>query len=437
LYPPLTALNANNYPPLSFYVVGGLGRFTGDHVIAGRAVTLASLLVLAVTIGLIARRVSGSAMGALFAGLLFVGYVAVWHEQYFGTSDPQWLGHALATAGLLILLGGSGERWRLVAAAALMVAGGFAKHILVPLPLAVTLWLFFHDRRSFFTWLVAAAALAVGALTAATLAHGPNFLAGVLMTPRTYSLVGLALGFYWMAPLAPMMGAALVLAMLDQRDARVRLLVLYAALAGLWGVFISSAVGVWYNAVFDLIIALAIAAGCLVGRLGGHPIAAVPLGRSAVQTAAALILALTVLLPAPRALGRAWLSLADLGASRAQAAEDIAFIATRDGGPAMCEMLSLCYWAGKPFEVDFFSTGQKLATGLIDQAALIDLITRRHFAVIHIEGPETAVTAAAAAAPGSRRLPPVINDAISAHYMVERVSPQSGYFLVPKPAASG
>ncbi len=38
LYPPPGALLVNNYPPLSFYVVGALGRISGDTIMAGRLV---------------------------------------------------------------------------------------------------------------------------------------------------------------------------------------------------------------------------------------------------------------------------------------------------------------------------------------------------------------------------------------------------------------
>jgi hypothetical protein len=38
LYPPPDALITNNYRPLSFYLVGAIGWFLGDNIIAGRAV---------------------------------------------------------------------------------------------------------------------------------------------------------------------------------------------------------------------------------------------------------------------------------------------------------------------------------------------------------------------------------------------------------------
>src|ERR1700753_1179675 len=40
LYPPADALITNNYPPLSFYIVGAIGYLTGDSIFAGRAVAL-------------------------------------------------------------------------------------------------------------------------------------------------------------------------------------------------------------------------------------------------------------------------------------------------------------------------------------------------------------------------------------------------------------
>ncbi len=40
------------------------------------------------------------------------------------------------------------------------------------------------------------------------------------------------------------------------------------------------------------------------------------------------------------------------------------------GGTAACEELSLCYWAGSAFKVDFFNYGQKLATSALPRGGL-------------------------------------------------------------------
>src|SRR5438045_5669542 len=43
LYPSASGSFFNNYPPLSFYVVGLAGRLVGDNIIAGRVISLLSI----------------------------------------------------------------------------------------------------------------------------------------------------------------------------------------------------------------------------------------------------------------------------------------------------------------------------------------------------------------------------------------------------------
>ena len=102
LYP--QGLMINNYPPLSFYIVGALGTITGDPIVAGRLVSLISFL----RRGRRHRRHparDGRAMcwprcsaacSSPPAFLIASDYVAM--------DDPQLLGHALQLAGLSLLL---------------------------------------------------------------------------------------------------------------------------------------------------------------------------------------------------------------------------------------------------------------------------------------------------------------------------------------------
>src|SRR6201986_2503211 len=55
LYPPPQALMVNNYTPLSFYLIGALGRH-GDMIITGRWVSLAACLAVAAGIEAVLRR---------------------------------------------------------------------------------------------------------------------------------------------------------------------------------------------------------------------------------------------------------------------------------------------------------------------------------------------------------------------------------------------
>jgi hypothetical protein len=48
-------------------------------------------------------------------------------------------------------------------------------------------------------------------------------------------------------------------------------------------------------------------------------------------------------------------------------------------------MLSLCYWAGKPAEVDVFNIEQAYLTGTRDDKELSRLISQRHYALLQFE----------------------------------------------------
>ena len=102
-------------------------------------------------------------------------------------------------------------------------------------------------------------------------------------------------------------------------------------------------------------------------------------------------------------------------------ADDIDFLASKEG-PVMCENLSLCYWSGKNFEVDFFSTGQKIRTGAIDKKKLTNLFEQHYFSVIQVDGSTGS----------SFRFPKSINEEMLKYYEINRVGPKSGVFLVPK-----
>jgi len=68
LYPSADQLITNNYPPLSFYIVGLLGRFVGDPVLAGRLLSLLAMVAIATAIVLSVRRLGGSAVAATVSG---------------------------------------------------------------------------------------------------------------------------------------------------------------------------------------------------------------------------------------------------------------------------------------------------------------------------------------------------------------------------------
>jgi hypothetical protein len=422
LYPPPGDLTANNYPPLSFYLVGWAGTILGDHIVIGRAIALISLLVVACNIGLLVRTLCGTSRAAVFGALLFLAYVVVYASAYVGTNDPQWLAHVLMAAALLVLLRGSRSPTSVIAAAVLALLSGLVKHSLIALPLAITAWLWWHDRRAFRIWLAASALLLAGALALLYIAYGRDFFVGVLGTPRAYTLGTLAKkapGF--LLPMVPLLGASLLLLAAEPRRADVQLLALYALCAGLWGLFTLGSIGTDANALFDLLIGTTIAATLALERLP-DPLRGGTASGALLRPAGMIALMLPILVSAPVRLSQELSLLANQDRLRREIAGDIRFIAGRDG-PVACESLALCYWAGKDFALDFFITGQKLETGSIDEKTFVRALREHRFAAVQVCGRGRV--------PFSQRLPERIDRVVTESYRVGRFSPHVGFILVP------
>ena len=60
LYPPPDGLTANNYPPLSYYLIGWLGRAFGDPLYVGRALSLLATLGIGAVAAAVVRQFGGT-----------------------------------------------------------------------------------------------------------------------------------------------------------------------------------------------------------------------------------------------------------------------------------------------------------------------------------------------------------------------------------------
>ena len=69
LYP--QGLMINNYPPLSFYIVGALSTITGDPIVAGRLVSLIAFFAVAGGIIVCLREMGADVLASLFGCLFF------------------------------------------------------------------------------------------------------------------------------------------------------------------------------------------------------------------------------------------------------------------------------------------------------------------------------------------------------------------------------
>ena len=407
LYPPFGGGVFINYPPLSFYLVAALHPLIGDDIFAGRLVALAAELVVALNLALAARALSISWVLSGIAAFSFLAFVAVYYPDYVAMDDPQWLGHALQTTGLVVLLRRNRFDWATLSIVALLfVAGGLVKQNLIILPLAVTAWLAIEDRRALLRWLLAAALLVALSLGAAIAAYGPNFIDQVLRSERSIWTTALAfVGRNLAIRLAPYVALATAGTLLQRSDRRARLAGIYLGLSLVVGVCMLAIDGVAYNALFDPTVAMMLGAALLFQWLATR-LARMP----AIPAVAALVFALPILF-----LGRGALAPQadlELDLARQSAWQQTIDRIAETPGPVACEMLSLCYWAGRQSELDFFNFGQYAALHPIFADAPAARLANGEIGLIQEDG-----------ASGSRRLPAGLNAVIAARYAPIQTAP--------------
>lgn len=420
---------ANNYPPLSFFVVGALGSLIGDPVLAGRLASLAALAAIALAGAQIVRASGGGKWERLLALATCVLLFACFATDYLGMDDPQLLGQAFAAWALAVHLGGTPSVRRTLLTALLVAVSVMTKHNLVLIPLLITADVLLRGTtRTRLTWIgsgLVLAALAFGLLAALA----PAAL-GQILAPRSWDvdrafLFTIEILARFQAPLA-VVGAGLYAAR-RRRPAGLILAYLMAAIA--LGAAWSGGAGTDINVFFDITIALAIGAGLAAIELRERGFGPRWLALFALLANAG------ALFFAPQALGRFGVDMAGEMADRERLfREDTAWLAAKQG-KIVCQSQLLCLRAGKPQFYDSFNATQAMRFGNLPKDTLTGMIARREIAVVQISDlPARSPNDP----PGVQAYPTrFVNfeddvfDALDRHYRVERVG-ISGRFYVPK-----
>src|SRR5947199_8502116 len=128
LYPSADQLITNNYSPLSFYIVGLVGRFIGDPVLAGRLLSLVAVLAIATAIALSVRRLGGSGVAAGVSAAFFVATVSRFFMPYVGMNEPQLLSEAIMLVGFLWFLIACSNDREYIGTILVMALAGFVTH---------------------------------------------------------------------------------------------------------------------------------------------------------------------------------------------------------------------------------------------------------------------------------------------------------------------
>ena len=421
LYPAMTALTSNNYPPVSFFVLGFLGHAPADPILAGRVLAFASLLLVTINVVIWLLRNGVRTSLSLLSGAAFIITMDAVAPGYVAQNDPQWFAHALMTTGMLILWRQPHSSARLASAATLITLGGWVKQLLIPLPIALALWLYNNNRRAFWRWLALLGLLGL-VFSALTIAgYGHDVIDGILWAPRRISLKRpFMVARSALPPLIPFLCFAAMLCRSYRTSSAARFALNYLAIALAVAAVACTGDGVWVNAAFDIAIAGALATGMALERITAeltenrrkHPVQ-ISLSLGAV----AIFSFWTV-----SALSSNVERLDVLQSRIAATNTEIEFLRHHDAHNAACESLALCFWAGSPFNLDFFNYGQKLKTGRVPLEICSRLFDGTRYTVIHMYSAPTAPDAL---------LPPRCVRDITQHYELARTS-TNGFFLLPR-----
>ena len=384
LYPSTHQLITNNYPPLSFYIVGLVGRFTGDPVLAGRLLSLVAVVAIATAIALCVRRLGGSGVAARISGAFFVATMSRFFMPYVGMNEPQLLGEAIMAFGFLwFLIARSNDRGY-VGAVLVMALAGLVKHNIIAMPVTVFLWLAIYRRREAVKCFCVAAIAIMTATAICYALFGENFFLNIL-SPRHYSLKRALRIFGELEWVSVGLVACIYNAWARRRDVNVQLCSCLIAIAFGSCFLQKSGAGVDINAQFDLVIAVAIGLGLAFTQVSQWPLAR-PLRLE--QAQAILLLAVCVRLLASKQLQPVRMvfdrSFIKEIAIREQAMADSVQRVRRVPGDVLCPPL-VSYRSSKPFTVDAFNVQQRILAGVLPKDAITARVAAGTLTIVEVD----------------------------------------------------
>jgi hypothetical protein len=378
LYPPPDTLIVNNYPPLSFYLIGGLGEWFGNPIAVGRVLSIISVFGLGAVAGLIVRRLGGGAMAATLAGIWFIAVMAGPFNRYVGMNDPQLFAQLVMALALLWFLDRDARGASAIQPVLLMVVAGFIKHNIVVIPATVLLWLMLRDGRRAIPTVIAGVAAAVIGLLICVGVYGEAFLQN-LFVERSYVLSRAVMGLGRLQWVLPAIILWAVWAVQARATKPARFTALFIGLGVLCYLVQWTGESVSDNAQFDLLFGTAVGIGVAFEGVG------IKVAPGAFLTPARCrAIAVAVLLIRILATGRIEPGLilfdpqyrALFPAHAEVVRSEIARVAAIKGD-VWCSAEVICWRAGKPFAADGFRIEQMIYTGRYTEADIDALLRQR------------------------------------------------------------
>ncbi len=389
-YPADSLLVANNYPPLSFYVIAALSALTTiDAIVIGRILSIVSILWCAGGIAASVRALGGGKVSSSIAALWFLATMARFNDVYVGMNDPHITALAITMTGMALFLracNADGGRLRPASVAGpilIMVVAGFYKHTLIATPATLIAFAALRDRSAAVCAFAVGAAAATTGLALCVAIFGDAFVTQIFRAPRTlrgtpslgeiqFIIVALLVWALWAWP--------------NRRSDVAAFTAIFIGSAGAAFLLQRLGEGVSKNAQFELMAAAAIGLGVAFDRARQMPLAN-RLGSSGVR--AAIVAAVIVrLLAHDSVTAYAAISSAPYRALYQDASaimrNEIERVRAMPGAVA-CSYNTVCRSAGKPFVIEQFLVQQRMKTGQLDAQSLSQAVRDRGIRVVAID----------------------------------------------------
>ena len=424
LYARPSPYSAVIYPPLSFHVIAATSRFVGDPLFAGRLVSAISLLVSAGLLGSVVFVMVRSWAAGVFGGLLLLVLLARFAPDYIASDDPQLLGTGLLLLGLLVFVSTSSTAGT-SASAAIVGTALFVKHSIIVFPLAITLVLVASNRKRFAVWAAAIGGTVLFWAGFCRVVHGPNFFDS-LLSPRMFENFRAPVSFMILLNAIQIPFAVAIVWLLVDGTARWRPLLAAAfGVAMAYGLYISRGDGAWVNHWFDLIIVVSITSAVAWERAEAYWSGA---GWPRRWILALFPILLTLGAAAQEVLPRGIVELSsqrqDWALMESRFADDVAY-ERMHAGPAICEDLSLCAFAGKALEYDPFGARERILKDAAAATPIIQDLQRHRFQTVQMDAsPAEVITGADRALFPEQFMRPLL-----ANYHIDRRTRERAFFV--------
>jgi hypothetical protein len=422
LYAAKYSWTAVDYPALSFYVYAYLSRFIHNYLLMGRLLSIISLAISCVLIGWIVRKLTGNLAPAFFAGFFCLGLFCAHATKYVGMYDPQMFAQVFFLSGLLLYISTSPTLGAILAIALLFIVGGNIKHTLIQFPIAVFIDLCFVSVRRAAQFVLVSAVLLVASIVLSIKLCGPFFIAN-LTYPRTYSLLHGILDFlYNFGPIMLPFVIAFIWVIRNRGDDRTRLIRIFFLVSLIVGVGFGGGTGISINVNFANFFAISIVLGLILYDVGRTP-SPFPNHRNLWKRGYPIVLSASLILAL--FLSRyfnVWNRLQLMPVEQRQFDMETSFIEARRG-PALCESILRCYFAGKDYVYDPFNSTRLVLFHKLDASELVQNIAAHEYGAIQLHGPVGSLERP------NELFPDAVLDAVSHYYVLGFDDPECAIYV--------